>query len=1420
MKTTKRALTAAILLSCSCFLAPFYAHASEAPTEEPDPTNTGCTHDHKIIDITSNGSLTYQIDLYDQTTHPGTHWFGEYEDENGNPVEVSEPVDNNYHKVIEEYRDFGTNEANTLNYSLGYIDNLITRADKSAVPLMSLKLFGDKDANASAESETLIVKGNDGKPIQISDSKLAAVLQGKYIPEEGEIVAAITVNLANPNTEWYLDKFPVLPSNGKNSDYYGTITHEMFHALGLGTYIHKGEDIEVPEGQNNDVKKITPLYFGTEAEPDEGDVVNPSTTIFNKYEMGIRDVFNRVVYYSGDDESPVTYDNNPINPNDKNDWARINGELKSRVIIPITIAQYNELLNNKSLLNDKLFYVLRDTPTETEVSPNPDAQLKLNNTNQLDTALKIGTNCGAYFTGKNVNDVLTTDGKLAKIAWPNGSSVEGVYGLPLNGYEGDDPELSHIELQNSLMSHQGYRNWCSFMEAELALMQDLGYDIDRSKYFGKSIYNSGTEDNYFTYTNNNGFNSNQMHGIGLHVYGSYVDVTQKADINAAGDYGIGIRVDGVGNKVNIDSNISANGEGGNGLLVAYGKEHEITLNAGKTIEATGKDGVAARFDFGSNELSDEAEYRGSYFSVSYEKVTTSSGGGDEQEGSGDGTGDDNGNGNGNEAGDGTGNGNGNGNGNETENGTGNSSGRTSDKEEEELPPAVLRLQNTTNSSEQETQYKWEQNPIPEAIQGELVTNFNVSGTLKGSQAAIYISENALVKNINILSGADIQGDIISNWNPNKIKYQNDDSDPLAPDLGNENGLTNLTFGGKYIEPSNENVSNNEGSYEAVDSNFNLSYNGNIQGKESFDMRIAGGTLELTNAKSQEIEVNTLTINSGATLKGGHNYVLGSDEPTAFTNNGTFDLGNGIQNITITGNYNQTSDGTLGVDFNSDAGRDTLTISDGKASIAGTISLTPQVDYYFNGQTIKLDQIVNGRELGITAGKPDINNISPVLEFTVAGNDATMTINNQEFKCDYAKTQYIINVARKDNAYQSVADDKISAGIGSALDSDAKQNTEKVYVGADKLKLMQAIDFPLTTTNTDAERKKVMNKNIKKLNPNVVGSQAQAVLETHTTLNNLVSVTSLVNAGSMSMNAPVAVKRGGLGPTKVEPPKYNSWRNIVIPFAAYTNQHNGSNGYTNHNSGVIGAMERTFANGLTHGYHAAINHQSTEDSGSTIKGEGLYLGTHASYAPEEWNGLSVFGSVRLGVEQMRSHRRVYIPSAVPYIGTADGDWTGYSGSFNIGAALTKEHGVMRSGPFAALDYSFAHRPSIHENGGAVRTNLESATYDSLRTQLGYRLVTNPKALHSYDSTQWQAHASVAWNHELLSDNGRTNYQLVEFPGATVEDDIETYGRDSMSIAAGVIFKTPNRLDVGLTLGSDIYRKGGSSIYGKVNFEWKF
>ena len=786
------------------------------------------------------------------------------------------------------------------------------------------------------------------------------------------------------------------------------------------------------------------------------------------------------------------------------------------------------------------------------------------------------------------------------------------------------------------------------------------------------------------------------------------DGTISTTVNVSADEVVAVRVDGQATTVIIDADITSSGAKGIGLFVESGSENNITLNAGKTIQALGEEGIAVLF--GSNVAA-----RG------------------------------------------------------TQN-----------------PDALLEI-----------------------VPGK---NFNVYGSLKGTKAAIYISENAGFDNINILSGASIEGAIIHEGS----------------------GFTNLTFGGSVEEQeppvamSTDDGTSNPSIPFTPDPNFNMTYSGKIDGINSLKMNIAGGTLEYNGTAN----VNSITINDKATLKGAGTYILGeqtgertvaqsSNDGTTpnrgtFINNGTFDLGEGISTISIKGNYLQTG-GNLFVDFNTNNESDKLNITEGSATLNGKITLTPQVDYYYNGQKIIISVIDVENGYNITnQASAEPNNISPVLNFEVDESESKNASTNTE-------TKYVINVERVEQGYQNVATDDISSGIGSAIDIDSqkKKDDEQYVLTIDKEKLLTSLDFPLTTTNTDAEKKKVINTNIKKLNPNVVSSNAQAVIETHTTLNNLVSTVSSLNVGSMSMNTPVSRRIGGLGPNRVEPPKYNSWRNIVIPFAGYTDQHNGSNGYTNHNSGVIGAMERTFANGLTHGYHAAINHQSTEDSGSTIKGEGIYLGTHASYAPVEWNGWSVFGSARFGVEQMRSHRTVYIAdSLAPYYGTADGDWTGYSGSFNIGAALTKEHGAVKSGPFAALDYSFAHRPSVHEDGGAVRTNLESATYDSLRTQLGYRLVTNPKPLDSYDSTQWQAHASVAWNHELLSDNGRTSYQLVEFPGATIEDDVETYGRDSMSIAAGVIFKTPNRLDVGFTLGSDIYRHGGSSIYGKMNFEWKF
>lgn len=252
---------------------------------------------------------------------------------------------------------------------------------------------------------------------------------------------------------------------------------------------------------------------------------------------------------------------------------------------------------------------------------------------------------GLYYVGKHVTDVL---GKDTKIALPDDPETF-VPGLPINSIEIDEGtqgtddrsqgqlntgtgesgweyEFSHVELQNSLLSHQNYRNWGIPMEAELALLQDLGLKIDRRNFFGYSVYKSGDASSLNTVINTNPFyarnedgtsfiegapNKN-LYGIGLHVYGSYNHVIQKADLLADGTFGIGIRVDGANNTIDIpeETRITANGEQGYGIVFSYGKEH--VLNVEGSVEAKGPKGVALRFDFGQSMLGVIGETRSSY----------------------------------------------------------------------------------------------------------------------------------------------------------------------------------------------------------------------------------------------------------------------------------------------------------------------------------------------------------------------------------------------------------------------------------------------------------------------------------------------------------------------------------------------------------------------------------------------------------------------------------------------------------------------------------------------------------------------------------------------------------------------------------------------------------------------------------------
>ncbi len=554
---------------------------------------------------------------------------------------------------------------------------------------------------------------------------------------------------------------------------------------------------------------------------------------------------------------------------------------------------------------------------------------------------------GVYFTGKNVEEVL----RGALLAWPNDSTEDRVAGLPVNGWENtwDEetgeidyyfPEFSHIELQNSLMSHQGYRNWNILMEAELAVMQDCGLELDRRNFYGNSLYNDG-----LIYINQNpyyarnaegtGWQEGQYnpttYGTGFHIYGSRNTIRQATDLLSSGKWGIGIRMDGSENTLTIDpgTRVHANGTGGNALVVAYGRNHHV-INRG-SLQALGNEGIAARFDFGSNEMGDLLERRGSW----------------------------------------------------------------------------IRFGQVWGQDE------WASYPLLDSPKGALVDSFDVTGSLAGSKAAIFISNNAYVSQINIMDGASVMGDIISEW---------DWSNPTVQHETPEELITELSFGkmadaqGKATDQPND--------------SFFMRYDGKISGPTGIAINVAGGTLSYNGSA----DILSVIVEHGATLAGDGTYNV--DE--FLENKGTLSPSNSIGKISIHGDFIQTETGRLLIELN-DSGQHDLVVIDGNAQVKGTLELALQRGYYRDSFSVTPLE-VTGDFL------PDYTLVcdpmSPTLAITTRQENTT------------GRHEIVVSTNRAANAYSQYAEVSSPSAreTGRALDHIAAASPEEMHP------LFGALDF--------------------------------------------------------------------------------------------------------------------------------------------------------------------------------------------------------------------------------------------------------------------------------------------------------------------------------------------------------------------------
>ena len=941
---------------------------------------------------------------------------------------------------------------------------------------------------------------------------------------------------------------------------------------------------------------------------------------------------------------------------------------------------------------------------------------------------------GVYFTGKHVEEVLNG----ALLSYPEdpdgymGSYAGKVPGVPVNAWEYSGEvdengeyvkfaEFSHIEMQNSLLSHQYFRNWNTLMEAEIAVMQDIGLSIDRRAWYGYSIYNSG-----ITLTNTNpyyarengqyliGQPSTMPWGIGLHVYGSDNNITQQADLLADGAYAVGIRLEGQGNDLTVakDTRIQANGLGGSALLVSYGRNHQIQLDG--SAVALGPDGIAARFDFGDNILGNNTEYRGSWFRTLVE-----------------------------------------------------------------------------STSEGDIEYDL---ALPSELQGALVNSFNVAGTLAGSKAAIFISDNALVERINILSGASVFGDIVSDWDPHDIRIQT-----RHPNFQGtrEDLYTQLTFG----------QSQGSDGHLYDDHNYDFTMYGNISG-QGIKLNHRAGRLSLAGT------VDVYEVNNNGTMA-----LYGVDQ-------------NGYAISTT--NFTNGRDATLEAGFTVD-GRITRIQAD-QAQLAGTLALRPQTAFYANEQKIDLGPVLTAESVSGAFEHTVVADYSPTLDFSLQQN----------------QDNYQVTVSRKADAYSQHAANAGAASLGQALAQIANQvqspdqslaqtsrvSTESIPDQSDQSDHSD-MDELLLALDWSAPDGHEVTQGLNALGANAYDIAARASLNQQSTFNSMLLQRQLSQLSPQEKQAqpagPAPAQPVAAQPATAQLPQRSQqsqaavvslaseWNVWLTPYASGIWQGTASNttSWSSQGYGLMLGADKDFKSGLKLGAHLIATDQRTkakDELRATVDSNAVLLGVHGSYAPDEWSGGWLAAQARVGVESSDMDRTVAING---YVNSHESSWTSVIGSVLLGGGKDwqwqwqaqgqerereQSNSLLSVGPLAFVEYSFLQRPALEESqGSSSRLGVDRELYDSLRLNVGAHM-SYETVLSNGASFGVELLTAVRYE---LQDELKTGAHFSEYSDISFTSQNELPSNDSLLVQGELRFASPDsaffaRMDVGGEISRDDYR----------------
>jgi subtilase-type serine protease len=699
--------------------------------------------------------------------------------------------------------------------------------------------------------------------------------------------------------------------------------------------------------------------------------------------------------------------------------------------------------------------------------------------------------------------------------------------------------------------------------------------------------------------------------------------------------------------------------------------------------------------------------------------------------------------------------------------------------------------------------------LPE-LAGALADNVDISGRVAGRAAAIHIADNALVGTINVMQGAQLQGDILSRYD--------------QKDAAGQQRLTRLAFGRRADAQGRAS--------DAADADFRFRYDGNISGPRNLELQTRGGITTLNG----KVEVYAVHIGAGSTLGGAGSYALAPGG--TFVNDGTLAAGDAIGRIAIQGNYRQTAQGQLRIRVDGQGRHDTLAVN-GNAALAGRLTFVPVPGWYAPGWSTEIDSPVS--VTGTTSGAFDLVQIEPppgAPSMTVqartagyrlgAGEAATapatlladstgqapqtraaaaVAVPVQPFAAERETggvsgtgqtdsptltvqtaaqdgNRFRLSLTRATDAYSRYGDDANARAAGTALDRAAATATAALQP------LYRALDF-------SAKDGSEVARGLHQLSPAGYSALFASSLDRERQL------TALVDARERALSGESAG---------------SDWQSFVVPFGSQARQagDGAQIGYQSTGQGVLFGADTPLASGRWRvGLHGAVSHQSTRAS-SPDSGDGKVnaaeLGVHARYAADPAQGGYWLGQARLGAEDASMDRNVAVGD---YRGQNKAQWTGAFATLSAGGGyrwtLNRQ---VKLGVLAGLDYSRIARPALAEQGSATQLKLDAAHADAWQSRLG---VDSGFNIEQASGTKMDAGLQLVWAHQLRAPNVTQHAELADSGFASSN---RLAGRDALNVSVGLRYLMRHGPQLGLDLSSDLLRSGYDSMSGNLSVNWSY